>query len=271
MSQVDQTRSRLANHAGSLLLALVMIAMLYPWSRFAERPRRKVIIPILMYHHVGNWGPAKADWAPWVVLPEDFSAQLDWLTAHHYHTITFRELLACEANHIDPPPNSVMLTFDDGWAEHLEIARTQLEPRGMRGVFFIYTGPIAAQDNGSGYLSWNQVEQLEAAGHEVQSHTLSHPRLVDVPPAQLEREMSQSRATLEARVHHPVEAIAYPFGLQDERVRKAAREAGYRMAVRADDDPDAEPPQSLQLPRMKMSYGEGIDRFAARMAALGQK
>ena len=51
-------------------------------------------IPILMYHHVGDWGESRADWAPWVVRSTEFRAQMDWLVANGFHTITFRELLA---------------------------------------------------------------------------------------------------------------------------------------------------------------------------------
>ena len=48
-------------------------------------------IPVLMYHHVGDWGPSNPGWADWVVKPSAFAAQLDWLRGHGYHTITFRE------------------------------------------------------------------------------------------------------------------------------------------------------------------------------------
>ena len=50
-------------------------------------------VPILMYHHVGDWG-TPGDWAPWVVRPEDFVAQLDWLVDHGYRSVTLAEVRA---------------------------------------------------------------------------------------------------------------------------------------------------------------------------------
>jgi peptidoglycan/xylan/chitin deacetylase (PgdA/CDA1 family) len=223
-------------------------------------------IPILMYHHVGDWGDAKSDWAPWVVRPQDFDAQLDWLAARHFHTVTFQELLACRAGHGALPPNPVVLTFDDGWAEDAQIAKSHLDPRGMHGVFFVYSGAISPQDNASGYLSWNQVRQLEAAGHEVQSHTVTHPRLTEVPPSQLVDELARSRVAIEEATGHRVEVLAYPYGAHDERVVEATRRAGYALAVRADDEIGGGPSVPFRLPRFKVGYDEGIDVFARRMA-----
>lgn len=259
------TRHPLTRHSGVPAAALALVVVII--AGLALRSGREgavvtapQVVPILMYHHVGDWGPA-GDWAPWVVKPEDFEAQLDWLVAHGFHAITLAELRAHRERGEPLPPRPVVLTFDDGWGEQMSIARRWLEPRGLHGVFFVYTGAIGA----GGYLSWDELRALEANGHEVLSHTVGHPDLVQVPDSRLAAEMRDSRARLERELGHAVEVIAYPYGSHDGRVVKAAGDAGYRMAVIATGGNDTGAEPRLEVPRWKMEYGEPLERFVERL------
>ena len=222
-------------------------------------------IPILMYHHVGDWGESRADWAPWVVRSTEFRAQMDWLVANGFHTITFRELLAGQKAGESLPAKSVIISFDDGWSAQEGVVRAELEPRGLHAVFFVYTAAVGATPNNSGYISWQQLRILESAGHEVQSHTVSHGRLTDMPPSQLDREMRESRAMIEREMHHPVKVIAYPFGIYDERVMRAASAAGSEFGLRADGDLLVGKPLQYRMPRIRVGYDDGIEVFAEAM------
>ncbi len=218
-------------------------------------------VPILMYHHVGDWGPSRDDWAPWVVKPKDFEAQLDWLRTHDYHTITLHQLIAHREHDAPLPEKPVVLTFDDGWGEDLGIARQYLEPRGMKGVFFVYTGAVV----GSPYLSWSEVKALDSEGHEIESHTISHPDLRTLNDESLAREMRESKATLERELGHPVEAIAYPFGLDDPRVDHAAEDAGYHLGLLADGTNATDSSPRFRIPRWKMSYDDSLEALLIRL------
>lgn len=237
-----------------MLMALV-------WSPVTAVPTQ-VSVPVLMYHHVGDWGPA-GDWAPWVVKPVDFEAQLDWLQRHGYHAITMSQFQAHRERGEPLPARPVMITFDDGWAEHLWIARQFLEPRGMPAVFFVYTGAIGAP----GSLRWEDVKGLEAMGHEVLSHTVSHPSLPGLTDERLRAEMRDSRAVLERELGHPVECIAYPFGDFDGRVVRAASDAGYRLAFAAAGPNATTAMHALRLPRWNMRYGEPLAAFVRQLRA----
>ncbi|HEX8742997.1 MAG TPA: polysaccharide deacetylase family protein [Thermoleophilaceae bacterium] len=70
--------------------------------------------------------------------------------------------------------------------------------------------------------------RLAEAGHEVGFHTLAHRVLPPLPDDELAAELSDGRDELAAAAGAPIDAIAYPFGVADERVAAAARSAGYR-------------------------------------------
>ena len=82
-----------------------------------------------------------------------------------------------------------------------------------------------------GYLSWDGVRELAAAGMEIGSHTATHPRLADLADARVDDELRASRLRLEEELRRPVEALAYPYNSVRGRIARAARATGYRVAV----------------------------------------
>ncbi|MDZ4773585.1 MAG: polysaccharide deacetylase family protein [Planctomycetota bacterium] len=79
-------------------------------------------------------------------------------------------------------------------------------------------------------MSRRQARGLLRAGHEIGSHTLTHPILTRVSDVHLEAEVVRSKSALEAWLDHPIDGFCYPNGDHDERVRHVARSAGYRWA-----------------------------------------
>lgn len=176
--------------------------------------RGKPPVPILNYHSVG----AQADES--TVSDAQFAAQLDWLRAAGFQTIALHDAL-------EKHPRAVVLTFDDGKADALTHVLPALRQRGMRAVFFIPTGLVGTP----GYLTWDGVRALAAAGMEIGSHSVDHPRLADLPDERVRAELVDSKRKLEAELHAPVDLLAYPYNSVRRRIRDAAGQAGYRIAV----------------------------------------
>ena len=82
-----------------------------------------------------------------------------------------------------------------------------------------------------GMMSWTQLRKLAASGHEIGSHSLTHPLLTLLDQGRLEHEVAGSRERIEAELGLPCESFCYPNGDCDERVVDAVRRAGYRRAV----------------------------------------
>lgn len=90
-------------------------------------------------------------------------------------------------------------------------------------------GPIPPSDRFAA-LSPADVADLARRGHEIGSHTVTHPLLPELDDAELEFELTQSRRALERITGEPPTGFCYPNGDHDARVVDAVRRAGYRYA-----------------------------------------
>ncbi len=148
----------------------------------------------------------------------------------------------------------VMMTFDDGFANHVEVALPILEEFSAPAVFFV---PSRHVDHPDDWLPSERArlsrcglkpEDLpQGLGHEVfdglgreglrvcaehplitvGSHTVDHPRLVELRDDELRQQLMQSKKVLESALQSPVDLLSYPFGDYDGRVAAAAEAAGY--------------------------------------------
>jgi peptidoglycan/xylan/chitin deacetylase (PgdA/CDA1 family) len=178
-------------------------------------------VPILNYHAVGSVA------GEFTVTPEAFAQELDWLAANGFHTVSLHDLAQSRVDHRKLPPRSIVLTFDDGTEDALRLVLPALQQRHMRGTFFIVTGRVGQP----GYLDWDGVRALAAAGMEIGSHTVTHARLPDLSPDRVDSELRESRSQLEARLGARIEALAYPYNSLRSRTVRAAEAAGYRIGV----------------------------------------
>jgi peptidoglycan/xylan/chitin deacetylase (PgdA/CDA1 family) len=184
----------------------------------------------LMYHSIKS-GSDIPDW-PWAVSYRAFCEQMDLLRTLGWQTICAREL---ETSPI-LPARTVCITFDDGYADNYK-AFTALRERGMRASWFIVSRDVGRMSSWPGetippqpILSVEQLREMEGAGMEICSHTVSHSRLTETDDATVQKELSDSRKQLSDMLGHDITTFAYPYGLFNDHVVEATRQAGYRVA-----------------------------------------
>jgi peptidoglycan/xylan/chitin deacetylase (PgdA/CDA1 family) len=173
-------------------------------------------VPILNYHSVGPGGDE------FTVAPGDFERQLDFLVSAGLRTVSLDDLVQRR-----DVSRAVVLTFDDGTEDALTRVLPALRKRGMRATFFLITGLVGKP----GYLTWDGVRTLAAAGMEIGSHSVDHAHLAEESDERVREELTASKRELEAQLHAPVEVLAYPYNSVRKRIERAAAEAGYRAAV----------------------------------------
>ncbi len=83
----------------------------------------------------------------------------------------------------------------------------------------------------AGMMSWEQIRELQRAGHEIGSHSLTHPLLPDLPDDRVRAEIVDSRRELSRIIGAPVPSFCYPNGSYDARALQAVDDAGYECAV----------------------------------------
>src|SRR5581483_1319971 len=81
-------------------------------------------------------------------------------------------------------------------------------------------------------LDWDEIAELDQAGTlRFESHSLSHPHLINVDAERARREIFESRRVLRERLGRDVSAFCYPAGLFGPRDRELVIEAEYRYAT----------------------------------------
>jgi peptidoglycan/xylan/chitin deacetylase (PgdA/CDA1 family) len=118
-------------------------------------------------------------------------------------------------------PKTVVITFDDGFRDCYTQAFPALREHGFTATIFLPTAFI--QDarrcfKGAECLTWEEARELRRAGLEFGSHTVNHPRLVELGWQEIERELRDSKDQMEQQLAEPVRTFAYPFAFpQNDR------------------------------------------------------
>lgn len=100
-------------------------------------------------------------------------------------------------------------------------------------------------------MTWDQLREMQRGGMAIGSHTMTHPALTEIPPAEAALEIAGSKARLEAELGTPVAHFAYPNPGEcihvDEAVKAMVREAGYLTARTSHRGPVARDSDRLEL------------------------
>ena len=121
---------------------------------------------------------------------------------------------------------NVRFTFDDGGVSFLTKAAPILEKYGKKGVFFISTNYIGSP----GFLTEEQVKQLHDRGHQIGSHSHTHPsNISSLKPKELFEEWKISTSILSNILGEAVTIASIPNGYASKSVIREANRAGIQQ------------------------------------------
>ncbi len=159
-------------------------------------------------------------------IPEDdLTVSTSWfqgfcrLMRERFHVVPLAEVCRLHESGDTPPFRTVAITFDDCYRDNLFAARV-LRDHGLPATFFIPTKYVGTDHvfhwdvhlPQMPNLDWNDVKEMQALGHEIGSHTVSHPDLGVLSPAEARVELTDSKKILEDKLGRPVRYLAYPYG-----------------------------------------------------------
>jgi len=140
-------------------------------------------------------------------------------------------------------PFRVALAFDDGYLEHYRTAEL-LNHHGVKGTYFIVTGLRRWNNRPLLTTRPSLIQSMKRMGHEIASHTVSHPRLQQLTNEEVHRELRDSKRYLTSLLENDVEGFAYPYGDYEGRIaRIASQYYSYARAAR-----EVETPNRYELP-----------------------
>jgi peptidoglycan/xylan/chitin deacetylase (PgdA/CDA1 family) len=243
----------------------------------ASNVTRRRQIPILMYHSISDESePGVHPYYRTNTSPSRFREQIQFLAENGYRTLDLTDAVnrlksqsqktvdrphASDVNQLAPAIHDVVITFDDGFESFYTEAFPVLRDFGFSATVFLPTGLIrndnrravekgkdssanraspgrlSAYNLKNPFLTWNQVTMLHKAGTRFGSHSVNHPRLVELGWADIEFEVIKSKLEIEQRLSESVTTFAYPFAFpQNEtafvnRFKALLEQAGYKCNV----------------------------------------
>lgn len=216
-------------------------------------------VPILMYHYIRDVNQ-KSDPVGYnlSVSPNDFELQMRSFIRTGYNFITPRDFLEGRANN-----RSLMLTFDDGYADFYKNAFPVLKKYRIKATVFVVSN--FTDDAKGNYLTSSQIKELSDWGIEIGSHSVNHPNLTNLSPSELANQMQQSKNFLENITSQEVISFAYPAGHYNDLVLDATRESGYKFAVTTENGFGSLRDNLLTQKRIRINGGENLEKIFSKI------
>lgn len=126
----------------------------------------------------------------------------------------------------------VSITFDDGWESIYARALPILQEEGFLTTQYLIGGVF----NNPLYMSTGQVKAMQKAGHEIGSHSMTHPDLTALSNANLIWELTEARKVLREELGVMPKDFASPLGAVNEHTLKAIAQT-YRSQRDTEGDP----------------------------------
>lgn len=146
----------------------------------------------------------------------------------------------------------ITVTFDDGWESTYTKALPILQKYGIPTTQYIIAGELSNQV----YMSEGQIKSMQKHGHEVASHTMTHPDLTSLTSTQLDYELNQSKKVL-TKDFGPIYDFAAPEGAKNDKTIATASKS-YRSQKNTEGDPNTLDDHGLNIEsKFKMDNVKG--------------
>lgn len=199
--------------------ALVSDLIAFLWRKMFQ----KQVVTILMYHSVDDNGRFST------VSLVEFRYQVKYLHDNGFLVISLNQLISSILNHQSIASKTVVLTFDDGYADNYTVVFPLLKKYNYPATIFLTTSWVGHEVQFNNYtfntLDWVKIREMQDSGLvDFQSHTHTHPKLTELDSASIKEEMVLSKRNIEENLNKVSNVIAYPFGKFNQTVKNSAKD-----------------------------------------------
>ncbi|QIR28826.1 MULTISPECIES: polysaccharide deacetylase family protein [Kluyvera] len=200
-------------------------------------------IPVITYHHIlRDEENTRFRHTSTTTSVRAFSNQMTWLRDMGYTTLTMYQLDDYVHNRANLPGRAVVITFDDGLKSVSRYAYPILKLYGFKATAFIISSRIKRHPQkwvpkSLQFMSVSELEEIKDV-FDFQSHThflhrvdgYRRPILLSRSYHNILFDFERSRRAL-AQFNPYVLFLSYPFGGYNATAVKAAKDAGFQLAV----------------------------------------
>lgn len=106
--------------------------------------------------------------------------------------------------------SAVSYTFDDNSPKQFSVAQPMFDAKGLHATFFCIVGDLSSSQ-------WAVINNASSKGHEIGSHTLTHPDLTTLSDDDVTVELFGAQQLIESQTGGKCVSIAYPYCRVPER------------------------------------------------------
>jgi peptidoglycan/xylan/chitin deacetylase (PgdA/CDA1 family) len=185
--------------------------------------------PVVLCYHRVLPRPAESQLSPYTVTPRQFREQMSLLAAEGFRSLTLDDFRAAATGTRELPPRSVLVTFDDGFADIYLNAWPITRESGITLNLFLCTGLVAGehvaglgQSDGSADqreltdlwrpLTWGEVREMSQSGVGLGFHSHTHRNHGRLSLEEIAEDARRGVAVLAQQVGMRPAAFAFPHG-----------------------------------------------------------
>jgi peptidoglycan/xylan/chitin deacetylase (PgdA/CDA1 family) len=217
---------------------------------------------VIMYHRFGESAHPSTS-----IQLDQFEAHIRALRDGAYNVVPLDTIATAFVRGEALPDFTVGISVDDAYLSAYSEAAPRLKAAGLPWTLFVATDPA---DRGlSGYMTWEQIRELERSGVTIGSQTKSHPHMADNSSDKNVAELQHSNEQFIAQLGKKPSLFAYPYGEASLKVMEVVRSANFLVAFGQHSGAIGMSGERFYLPRFSMNEAYGnMKRFRLAINSL---
>ena len=173
----------------------------------------------------------------WIGSIDVFAQMMEYLFVNNYKTISTKEFYQWYKGHIEYPPKTVLITFDDGNYDFYYLAFPILKKYNFKATSFIVGNRTEKRtpkynENKIGYIGEDIIEKLRKIypNIEFQSHSYNfHSKRNDKPLIEY-MSFQEIKSDILSNSKFNFTTMAYPYGTYNRNIKRLLDDYGYLCA-----------------------------------------